>query len=203
MSFAGKTLIARQIGKLLNAVEPKVVNGPEILDKYVGESEKKVQHISSHCTCNAFCATVVFFLPLQMSAALLGGKWSSQWCCIGMSLLSVLACCCAFELTMQRMNIVKEPRACPACALRTCRGVCICVLSTYLPVHEKGIAMASMSFNAAFECTAGRQCAHYRTCQLLVSTMQHGTRICMPAFAPALHVATYQGTLRTLQRRCR
>jgi SpoVK/Ycf46/Vps4 family AAA+-type ATPase len=40
---AGKTLIARQIGKLLNATEPKVVNGPEILDKYVGESEKKAR----------------------------------------------------------------------------------------------------------------------------------------------------------------
>ena len=42
---AGKTLIARQIGKLLNAVEPKIVNGPEILDKYVGESEKKVREL--------------------------------------------------------------------------------------------------------------------------------------------------------------
>lgn len=41
----GKTLIARQIGKLLNAVEPKVVNGPEILDKFVGESEKKVREL--------------------------------------------------------------------------------------------------------------------------------------------------------------
>jgi len=44
-SCAGKTLIARQIGKLLNAVEPKIVNGPEILDKYVGESEKKVREL--------------------------------------------------------------------------------------------------------------------------------------------------------------
>jgi vesicle-fusing ATPase len=41
----GKTLIARQIGKLLNAVEPKIVNGPEVLDKYVGESEKKVREL--------------------------------------------------------------------------------------------------------------------------------------------------------------
>jgi vesicle-fusing ATPase len=32
----GKTLIARQLGKVLNAREPKVVNGPEILNKYVG-----------------------------------------------------------------------------------------------------------------------------------------------------------------------
>ncbi len=35
----GKTLIARQIGKMLNGKEPKVVNGPEILNKFVGEDE--------------------------------------------------------------------------------------------------------------------------------------------------------------------
>lgn len=39
----GKTLIARQIGKILNAREPKIVNGPEILDKFVGGSEEKVR----------------------------------------------------------------------------------------------------------------------------------------------------------------
>lgn len=39
----GKTLIARQIGKALNAREPKVVNGPEILNKYVGQSEENVR----------------------------------------------------------------------------------------------------------------------------------------------------------------
>lgn len=33
----GKTLIARQIGKMLNGKEPKVVNGPEVLNKFVGE----------------------------------------------------------------------------------------------------------------------------------------------------------------------
>jgi vesicle-fusing ATPase len=41
----GKTLIARQIGKVLNAREPKVVNGPEILDKYVGGSEQKIRDL--------------------------------------------------------------------------------------------------------------------------------------------------------------
>ena len=39
----GKTLIARKIGQVLNAREPKIVNGPEILDKYVGGSEEKVR----------------------------------------------------------------------------------------------------------------------------------------------------------------
>ncbi|KRH93208.1 AAA+-type ATPase [Pseudoloma neurophilia] len=41
----GKTLIARQIGKLLNAKEPKVVNGPEILNKYVGQSEENIREL--------------------------------------------------------------------------------------------------------------------------------------------------------------
>ena len=41
----GKTLIARQIGKMLNAREPKVINGPEVLNKYVGQSEENVRKL--------------------------------------------------------------------------------------------------------------------------------------------------------------
>uniref|UniRef100_A0A1I7UD63 Vesicle-fusing ATPase n=1 Tax=Caenorhabditis tropicalis TaxID=1561998 RepID=A0A1I7UD63_9PELO len=41
----GKTLMARQIGKMLNAREPKIVNGPQILDKYVGESESNIRKL--------------------------------------------------------------------------------------------------------------------------------------------------------------
>lgn len=41
----GKTLMARQIGKMLNAREPKIVNGPQILDKYVGESEANIRKL--------------------------------------------------------------------------------------------------------------------------------------------------------------
>uniref|UniRef100_A0A915JQC9 Vesicle-fusing ATPase n=1 Tax=Romanomermis culicivorax TaxID=13658 RepID=A0A915JQC9_ROMCU len=41
----GKTLMARQIGKMLNAREPKIINGPQILDKYVGESEANVRKL--------------------------------------------------------------------------------------------------------------------------------------------------------------
>ena len=33
----GKTLMARQIGKMLQGREPKVVNGPEIMSKFVGK----------------------------------------------------------------------------------------------------------------------------------------------------------------------
>eukprot|EP00040_Diaphanoeca_grandis_P037746 m.249273 g.249273 ORF g.249273 m.249273 type:complete len:743 (-) comp33871_c4_seq1:177-2405(-) len=41
----GKTLMARQIGKMLQGKEPKVVNGPEIMSKYVGESEENVRKL--------------------------------------------------------------------------------------------------------------------------------------------------------------
>ncbi|KAH9959823.1 AAA-domain-containing protein [Russula dissimulans] len=41
----GKTLLARQIGKMLNAREPKIVNGPEILNKYVGQSEENIRKL--------------------------------------------------------------------------------------------------------------------------------------------------------------
>lgn len=43
--FAGKTLIARQIGKMLNAAEPKIVNGPEVLNKFVGASEENIREL--------------------------------------------------------------------------------------------------------------------------------------------------------------
>ncbi|KAF5003935.1 hypothetical protein FDECE_9556 [Fusarium decemcellulare] len=39
----GKTLMARKIGKMLNAREPKVINGPEVLNKYVGQSEENIR----------------------------------------------------------------------------------------------------------------------------------------------------------------
>lgn len=39
----GKTLIARKIGQALNSREPKIVNGPEVLDKFVGGSEEKIR----------------------------------------------------------------------------------------------------------------------------------------------------------------
>jgi len=37
--------VFRQIGKMLNAREPKIVNGPQILDKYVGESEANIRKL--------------------------------------------------------------------------------------------------------------------------------------------------------------
>jgi vesicle-fusing ATPase len=41
----GKTLMARQIGKMLCGKEPKIVNGPEILNKYVGQSEENIRNL--------------------------------------------------------------------------------------------------------------------------------------------------------------
>ena len=37
--------MARQIGKMLNAREPKIINGPEILNKFVGQSEENVRKL--------------------------------------------------------------------------------------------------------------------------------------------------------------
>lgn len=39
----GKTLIARQIGKILNCEEPKIANGPELFSGLVGSSEANVR----------------------------------------------------------------------------------------------------------------------------------------------------------------
>lgn len=41
----GKTLIARQIGKILNCEEPKIVNGPSLLSSYIGKSEENVRNL--------------------------------------------------------------------------------------------------------------------------------------------------------------
>ena len=43
----GKTLMARQIGKMLNCKKPIIVNGPDLLSKYVGESEANVRKLFS------------------------------------------------------------------------------------------------------------------------------------------------------------
>ncbi|KAJ2970765.1 hypothetical protein NQ176_g8029 [Zarea fungicola] len=41
----GKTLMARKIGEMLNARPPKVINGPEVLNKYVGQSEENIRKL--------------------------------------------------------------------------------------------------------------------------------------------------------------
>jgi len=41
----GKTLLARELARSLGAREPQIVNGPEIMDKFVGEAEKRVREL--------------------------------------------------------------------------------------------------------------------------------------------------------------
>jgi vesicle-fusing ATPase len=41
----GKTLIARQLAKFLQAKEPKIVNGPELFNKFVGETEANMRKL--------------------------------------------------------------------------------------------------------------------------------------------------------------
>jgi len=43
----GKTLLARQMAECLNAAEIEVVNGPELLNAYVGKSEENVRNLFS------------------------------------------------------------------------------------------------------------------------------------------------------------
>lgn len=41
----GKSLIARRIGSMISEIEPKLVNGPEIMNKYVGQSEENIRNL--------------------------------------------------------------------------------------------------------------------------------------------------------------
>ncbi len=43
----GKTLVAKKMGQILNCAEPKIVNGPSLLSKYIGESEENVRKLFS------------------------------------------------------------------------------------------------------------------------------------------------------------
>lgn len=41
----GKTLIARKLSQMLNCREPKIVNGPAVMTKYVGDSAKNIRDL--------------------------------------------------------------------------------------------------------------------------------------------------------------
>lgn len=43
----GKTLIAREVARALNSRKPILINGPEIMDKYVGEAERNIRECFS------------------------------------------------------------------------------------------------------------------------------------------------------------
>lgn len=41
----GKTLIARQLSKALNCHKPKIVNGPEVMSRFFGQSEENIRNL--------------------------------------------------------------------------------------------------------------------------------------------------------------
>lgn len=76
----GKTLIARQIGKMLNGKEPKVVNGPEVLSKFVGQAEENVRKLFAEA--EAECAARGKAALTRRTRLLRGqGRWG--WGCRG------------------------------------------------------------------------------------------------------------------------
>lgn len=75
----GKTLMARQIGKMLNAREPKIVNGPEILNKYVGQSEENIRKLFADAE-KEVCLDAVWLLPsLLTPRKKVQGKRGREW----------------------------------------------------------------------------------------------------------------------------
>lgn len=64
--------MARQIGKMLNAREPKIVNGPQILDKYVGESEANVRRLFAEAEEEEKRVSVLYLINFILSLRLLG-----------------------------------------------------------------------------------------------------------------------------------
>ena len=61
--------MARQIGKMLNAREPKIVNGPEILNKYVGASEENIRKLFADAEKEVRPLCFPFFVPSLISSA--------------------------------------------------------------------------------------------------------------------------------------
>ena len=53
--------------KVLNAREPKIVNGPEILDKYVGESEGKIRALFTDAEKEQVCLSLCLSGSLSLS----------------------------------------------------------------------------------------------------------------------------------------
>ena len=56
----GKTLIARKIGTMISPKEPKVVNGPEIMNKFVGQSEENIRNLFADARHNDGLHVIIF-----------------------------------------------------------------------------------------------------------------------------------------------
>ena len=65
----GKTLIAREMCHRLNSKPPVIVNGPEIVDKYVGESERNIRDLvrkthNPKCYSSVMQSLILFYAQL-------------------------------------------------------------------------------------------------------------------------------------------
>ena len=71
--------MARQIGKMLNAREPKIVNGPEILNKYVGQSEENIRKLFADAEIEVYIC-IPFHRNSRANAELaVQGKGRREW----------------------------------------------------------------------------------------------------------------------------
>ena len=61
---------------MLNGKEPKIVNGPEVLNKYVGASEENIRNLFKASACPsavcAMCPSQCFPSSLGMSSLVMG-----------------------------------------------------------------------------------------------------------------------------------
>ena len=100
----GKTLMARQIGNMLNAREPKIVNGPQVLDKYVGESEANIRKLFAEAEeeekrvrSSLLCFSLYIFIYYILPTVAFIGVYSIQtppvlalWCPLKYTILCAL-----------------------------------------------------------------------------------------------------------------
>ena len=70
----GKTLIARQLSKALKSRPPKTVAGPEIFDKMVGESERKIRELFAEAEVRLFF--IYLFIQVFRGVLYLSFKFS-------------------------------------------------------------------------------------------------------------------------------
>ena len=68
----GKTLIARELAGILNVSDDrfKVVNGPELISKYVGESEENIRNLFQQAIRNKTQLYIIFFDEFDSIAAI-------------------------------------------------------------------------------------------------------------------------------------
>lgn len=71
--------MARQIGKMLNAREPKIVNGPEILNKYVGQSEENIRKLFADAEIEVYKSAPFYRNPRANAELAVQRKRRREW----------------------------------------------------------------------------------------------------------------------------